>query len=130
MSARNGWSDSSGQPTAAPHSANSTRASPPLASRAAARGLGAFRPVTRNLSGEGGLEVGEIAQVHVGVAVEVETGKSDIKENLAKLREKGFDRVVVVATSPAAVTVCHNAINDRAGDSRWPVELMTWFNVG
>jgi len=40
------------------------------------------------------------------IAVEVETGKSDIAENLAKLRRAGFDRIVVIATTPAAVTAC------------------------
>ncbi|KKL16572.1 hypothetical protein LCGC14_2494220, partial [marine sediment metagenome] len=37
-------------------------------------------------------------------AVEVETGKSNIKTNLAKTKSAGFDRIVFVATSPAAVS--------------------------
>jgi hypothetical protein len=37
------------------------------------------------------------------MAVEIETGKSDIRENLSKLSGKGFDRIILLATSPAAV---------------------------
>jgi len=63
------------------------------------------------------------------VAVEIETGKSDIKENLVKLRGKGFDRVIVVATSPSAVSACQRIIGNVSPDSRPPVELMTWLDV-
>ena len=63
------------------------------------------------------------------VAVEIETGKSDIKENLAKLRGKGFDRFVMVATSPVAVSVCERAINEREPDSQLSVELLTWLDI-
>ena len=44
------------------------------------------------------------------LAVEVETGKSDIKENLNKIKDAGFDRIVLVATSPAAVSACQKAV--------------------
>ena len=63
------------------------------------------------------------------VAVEVETGKSDIKENLAKLCGGGFDRIVVVATSPAGVSACQRAIEERHAGSRPRVELMTWLDA-
>ena len=59
--------------------------------------------------------------------VEIETGKSDIKMNLEKLRGLGFDRIVLVATSPSAVAACQRAI-DALGDHR--AELMTWLDVG
>ena len=36
------------------------------------------------------------------VAIEVETGKSDIKANLAKISDADFDRVVLIATGPDA----------------------------
>jgi len=60
------------------------------------------------------------------VAVEIETGKSDIKANLSKTTDAGFDRVVLVATSPAAVGSCQKAID--AFDCR-EIELLTWLDV-
>jgi hypothetical protein len=63
------------------------------------------------------------------VAVEIETGKSDIAGNLAKLRDAGFDRVVFVATSPAAVSACQRVIDKHGGVSRMPIELLTWLDV-
>jgi len=64
------------------------------------------------------------------VAIEVETGKSDIRENLAKLRGAGFDRVVFLATSPAAVSACQRAFEKTVTDSAFSVEVMTWLDVG
>ena len=64
------------------------------------------------------------------IAVEIETGKSDIKANLANAKQAGFDRLVFVATSPSAVSACQKAI-EKAGPERDPaVELMTWLDVG
>jgi len=60
------------------------------------------------------------------VAVEVETGKSDIRANLSKVADAGFDRVVLVATSPAAVGSCQKAVNDL---NRRDVELLTWLDL-
>ncbi len=60
------------------------------------------------------------------VAIEVETGKSDIKANLTKLRGKGFDRIMLVATSPAAVSACHKALDEL--DEASPAELLTWLD--
>jgi Holliday junction resolvase-like predicted endonuclease len=62
-------------------------------------------------------------------AVEVETGKSDIKENIEKLREKGFDRVIFVATSPAAVSACQKVLDAIDGLNAPTVELLTWLDV-
>lgn len=64
------------------------------------------------------------------VAIEVETGKSDIAANLAKLRTAGFDRIVLVATSASAVGACEKAIQAGTDDQPYPVELMTWLDVG
>ena len=63
------------------------------------------------------------------VAIEVETGKSDIGKNLAKVRNEGFDRLVIVATSPAAVSACHRAIGQAGLEKDPSVELMTWLDV-
>ena len=59
----------------------------------------------------------------------VETGKSDIKANLDKLRNEGFDRLVVVATSPMAVSACHRAIEKSGLEKNSAVELMTWLDL-
>jgi hypothetical protein len=62
------------------------------------------------------------------VAIEVETGKSNIKANLKKIEHAGFDRIVLVATSPAAVTACQKAIDkSKQGESR--IEQLTWLDI-
>jgi energy-coupling factor transporter ATP-binding protein EcfA2 len=61
------------------------------------------------------------------VAVEIETGKSDTNENLTKIAHAGFDRIVLVATSPAASEVCQKAIASVSGDL--PVQLLTWLDI-
>lgn len=60
------------------------------------------------------------------VAIEIETGKSDIKQNLTKLRGKGFDRIILVATSPSAAAACQRPLG---ADRQETVELMTWLDV-
>jgi len=62
------------------------------------------------------------------IAVEVETGKSDIGANLEKVKRGSFDRVVLVATSPAASVACTRAVDDM-GEGSPPVELLTWLDV-
>jgi hypothetical protein len=61
------------------------------------------------------------------VAVEVETGKSDIDKNVVKLLANGFDRVVLLATSPAAVTACQEAAK-KVSKGR-SVEILTWLDI-
>ena len=63
------------------------------------------------------------------VAIEVETGKSNIKANLAKIRNAGFDRMVLVATSPAAIIACQKAIDSMERDQMPQVEQLTWFDL-
>jgi len=63
------------------------------------------------------------------VAVEVETGKSDIKENLNKIRGAGFDKIVLVATSPAASGACQRVIESAGADQAPRVELISWLDV-
>ena len=64
------------------------------------------------------------------VAIEIETGKSDIRKNVSKVLEAGFDRLVIVATSPVAVGACHRAVDAEGQQSGVSVELMTWLDVG
>jgi hypothetical protein len=63
------------------------------------------------------------------VAIEVETGKSDIEMNLANARKDGFDRIVFIATSPAAATACQRVIQGAERGGRPDVELLTWLDV-
>jgi len=62
------------------------------------------------------------------IAVEVETGKSNVKGNLDKIRDAGFDRIVLVATSPAAVTVCQKAV-DSGQDDESRIEQLSWLDI-
>lgn len=63
------------------------------------------------------------------IAIEVETGKSDIQANLTKVREGGFDRVVLVATSPTAVDACVRASATIATGPSPTAELLTWLDI-
>ena len=63
------------------------------------------------------------------IAIEVETGKSDIKENLNKIRTAGFDKIVLIATSPAASGACQKAIESVGVDQAVTVELMSWLDL-
>jgi hypothetical protein len=63
------------------------------------------------------------------VAVEVETGKSNIKENIRKIKGTGFDRVVLVATSPAGVSACQKAVDATERGQVPAVELITWLDI-
>jgi hypothetical protein len=60
------------------------------------------------------------------VAIEIETGKSDIAANLTKLEHAGFDRVLIVATSPSAVAACQRVA--MAHPSATAVDLQTWLD--
>ena len=62
-------------------------------------------------------------------AVEVETGKSNIKANLAKIKDAGFDRIVFVATSASAVTACQKAIDTVERSESSSVEQLTWLDI-
>lgn len=63
------------------------------------------------------------------LAIEIETGKSDIDANLAKLRAAGFDRIILVACSPAAVSACTAAMGRMADAPDTAVQLMTWLDI-
>jgi len=61
------------------------------------------------------------------IAVEIETGKSDTKENLTKIAHADFDRIVLVATSPAGSEACQKAMASVTDGP--PVQLLTWLDV-
>jgi Holliday junction resolvase-like predicted endonuclease len=66
----------------------------------------------------------------VRVVLEVETGKSDIQENIAKLKNAAFDRIILLATCPEAVSACQKAIAGASTGAVNPVELLTWLDLG
>lgn len=61
--------------------------------------------------------------------IEIETGKSDIVANLQKARHAGFDRLVMLATSPTAVNACHRALKKAGRDEDPGVQMMTWLDL-
>jgi energy-coupling factor transporter ATP-binding protein EcfA2 len=63
------------------------------------------------------------------IAIEVETGKSNIKENLDKITGAGFDRVVLLATSPAATAACQKAVDSSERGRSPRVELLSWLDI-
>ena len=62
------------------------------------------------------------------VAIEVETGKSDIKGNLDKIKNAGFDRIILIATSATAITVCQKAV-DSSPDTKSRIEQLSWLDI-
>lgn len=64
------------------------------------------------------------------IAIEVETGKSDISANLVKLHGAGFDRIVLIATCPTASAACMRAYSSLPGDSQTSVTLQSWLDIG
>lgn len=63
------------------------------------------------------------------VAIEIETGKSDIKANVQKLTGAGFDRLLFIATSPAAVSACQRALAQPGLPNPPTADLLTWLDV-
>ena len=63
------------------------------------------------------------------IAIEVETGKSDIQKNLTKIRNAGFDRIILLATSPEAVSACRKAADAVDSRDMPTVEHLTWLDV-
>jgi hypothetical protein len=63
------------------------------------------------------------------IAIEVETGKSDIAENLRKVQAAGFDKVVLIATSPSAISACQQAIDAAKAEAKVPIELLSWLDL-
>ena len=63
------------------------------------------------------------------IAVEVETGKSDIKTNLGKIMKAGFGKIVMIATSPTGVSACQKAVENMGPDHSSKAEILTWLDV-
>jgi len=63
------------------------------------------------------------------IAIEVETGKSEVKANLKKIKDGGFDQIVVLATSPDAINVCHKTIASTDKSYSTVVEMLSWLDI-
>jgi energy-coupling factor transporter ATP-binding protein EcfA2 len=64
------------------------------------------------------------------IVVEVETGKSDIKANLSHIKRSHYDKMIMIATSPEAVSACQKAIDQVGHHPELPaVELLTWLDI-
>lgn len=62
------------------------------------------------------------------IAVEIETGRSDIDANLLKTRKAPFDATILVATSPEAITQCQKAIDRLDAEHRGNVQVLSWLD--
>jgi len=65
----------------------------------------------------------------VRIAVEVETGKSAPLDNLKNANKASIDKFVFVATSPSAVSICKNIIEQTKDSIPYPVELLSWLDI-
>lgn len=62
------------------------------------------------------------------LAIEIETGQSDIRQNIRKLQTASFDKLVLLAVSPEAAVACQRALLAEP-QRTLPVELLTWLDV-
>jgi Holliday junction resolvase-like predicted endonuclease len=62
------------------------------------------------------------------IAVEIETGKSDIAGNITKLKNTDFDKLVLVATQPAAVDQIDKALA-RIDGNPLVIERLCWLDI-
>ena len=63
------------------------------------------------------------------IAVEIETGKSDIKQNLAKIQHADFAQIILIATNPNSVTACKKAMEQAEPQTKIPIKLLTWLDI-
>ncbi len=63
------------------------------------------------------------------IAIEVETGKSDIKANLENMRKGRFDKMIMLATSPAAAAACSRALENAGMSDSAAIILQTWLDI-
>ena len=66
---------------------------------------------------------------HEKIAIEVETGKSDIAANLEKSKGMGFNRVILLAVSGEAVSSCERAVKKVKPEKGCEFEIMTWLDI-
>ncbi len=72
----------------------------------------------------------DLLAVKVGkqIAIEVETGKSDIKNNIEKIVNYDFDKIVIIATNPTASSKCQKVICNIENKNT-EIEFLTWLDI-
>ena len=63
------------------------------------------------------------------VVIEVETGKSDIANNIEKIKKYPFDQVILLATNPTAAGKCQRAVEKVGNLQQTPIEVLTWLDI-
>lgn len=63
------------------------------------------------------------------IAIEIETGKSNIGSNLKKISNAGFDKSILIATSPSAAASCQRAVEAAERTDPPTVELLSWLDI-
>ncbi|RKY09209.1 MAG: hypothetical protein DRP56_02945, partial [Planctomycetota bacterium] len=63
------------------------------------------------------------------IAIEVETGKSDIIANLKKSKDAGFDKIILIATSPIAINACQRAVKKVDTEKGPVIEQLNWLDI-
>jgi len=63
------------------------------------------------------------------IAVEIETGKSDIAQNISKIQHADFNRIILIATNPDSVTACKKAMEQTGPQTKIPVKLLNWLDI-
>lgn len=62
-------------------------------------------------------------------AVEIETGKSDITQNLLKIQHTDFAEIILVAVSPEAINACQKAVSQIPSNTKIPIKMFTWLDI-
>ena len=62
------------------------------------------------------------------IVIEVETGKSDIKNNIEKIANHDVDKLVLIATNPAASSKCQKVICNIENKNT-KIEFLTWLDI-
>ena len=65
----------------------------------------------------------------VKIAIEIETGKSDIKSNLQNILKGNFDQTILVATTGIAVETCQRVIDSMKDKEIQKTELLSWLDI-
>ncbi len=63
------------------------------------------------------------------VAVEIETGKSNITQNIRKIQHADFNQIILIATNPDSITACKKAMEQAEPQTKIPVTLLTWLDI-
>lgn len=63
------------------------------------------------------------------IAVEVETGKSDIAANIKKAHNAEIDKLILLAVNPTASVYCQKAIDKYKSNTNFKIEIINWLGI-